>query len=323
MRNPYSVLGINKTATAEEVKAAYRKVARKYHPDHNQGDAFSVQKFRDVTQAYHLLNDKTKRHQFDQGKIDSEGRKTPPTAGPRQTTPPNSTRQRPKHTATRQHPTPETPPNTSPETPKKEKSGIFSDLFGGRRKKNHKESDQKSDQAPHYQCRLNIIEAAGGTRKRITTTVGKTLELNIPAGTQDGQILRLRGQGTRGRGDALVELRVEPHALIRREGIDIHMDLPLSLYEATEGTSATVQTVTGKVKIKIPPKSNTGTILRLKGKGLKADKDDSASRARGDHYIRVLVTLPEGRNIELEKFLRTWKTRYPYNPRAKLDFFDD
>ena len=321
MRNPYSVLGINKTATAAEIKAAYRKVARKYHPDHNQDDAFSVQKFRDVTQAYHLLNDKTKRHQFDQGKIDSEGRKASPTAGSRRATPPHSAPQRPKHTTTRQRPPPETNQNTP--ASKKERSGIFSDLFGGRKKKNQKEAEQESDQTPHYQCRLNIIEAAGGTKKRITTTAGKTLELNIPAGTQDGQVLRLRGQGARGHGDALVELRVEPHALIRCEGIDIHMDLPLSLYEATEGTSATVQTATGKVKIKIPPQSNTGTILRLKNKGLKADRDDPAHNTRGDHYIRVLVTLPEGRNIALEKFLRTWKARHPYNPRAKMDFFDD
>ena len=301
MRNPYSVLGINKTATAAEIKAAYRKIARKYHPDHNQGDAFSVQKFRDVTQAYHLLNNKIKRTQFDQGEIDSEGRKASPT---------------PRH-----RPTPFS--NRPPESPKKEKSRIFSDLFNGRKKKNQNGATQKSDQDPHYECRLNIIEAARGAKKRITTTAGKTLELNIPAGAQNGQVLRLRGQGRRGYGDALVELRVEPHALIRCEGIDIHMDLPLSLYEATEGTSATVQTATGKVKIKIPPKSNTGTILRLKDKGLKADKDDPESGPRGDHYIRVLVTLPEGRNIELEKFLRRWKTHHPYNPRAKLGFFDD
>ncbi|WP_343564899.1 J domain-containing protein [Kiloniella sp. b19] len=327
MRNPYSVLGIEKTATEAEIKSAYRKIAKKYHPDHNQGDRFAEQRFKEASQAYNLLSDATRRKQFDQGIIDANGQPKGPFAASRNSNSQNRTASNAynsKGQGTGQASSARS--DSGKGNPfkgfgkEKDMGDIFSDLFGARKKaqKSKKGSDLR------YSCSLNFVEAAAGVKKRITIADGKTLEVTVPAGAEDKQVLRLRGQGLKGQGggsagDALVELRIESHPLFRQEGTDVYMDLPLSMREAINGTSITVPTVTGKVKVKVPPKSNTGTMLRLKGKGLEGIK----STIRGDQYIRVLVTLPEDSDTELEAFVNSWKDRNNYNPRSKLDLFDD
>jgi DnaJ-class molecular chaperone len=171
-----------------------------------------------------------------------------------------------------------------------------------------------------YQLAVDFLDAVNGAKRRLTMPDGKTLDVTIPAGLRDGQTLRLKGQGQPGlsggpAGDAYVEIQVRPHKLFERKGQDIHVELPVTLAEAVLGGKVTVPTVTGPVAMTVPKGSNTGTVLRLKEKGVPAPKGG----ARGDQYVRLKVVLPDKPDPELEAFVRAWSAKHPYDARADLE----
>jgi DnaJ-class molecular chaperone len=170
-------------------------------------------------------------------------------------------------------------------------------------------------QDAHYQLTLDFLDAVNGTTRRVTLPDGRTLDVRIPAGVHDGQIIRLKGQGMPGigdgaSGDALVEVAVAPHPLFRREGDDIIVELPVTLQEAVLGTSLEVPTIKGAVRLTIPPNSGRGTRLRLRGRGIEG---------KGHQFVELHPVLPPADEPELAEFLKTWKPRHPLDPRAGME----
>lgn len=296
MRNPYEVLGVSRTASQEEIKKAYRKLAKEFHPDLNPGDQAVELRFKEVTSAYELLGDKRKRRQFDNGEIDANGRVRAADAFHRAYA-------RASARGGRRGP-----------GEGFSASDVFEEFFGrgGFRSKGTDVS---------YHINVSFRDAARGTRQRLTLTDGRTIDIAIPEGTEDGQTLRLKGQGLPGMGggqpgDALIEIHVEPDPLFTRQGPDIHLEMPVTLHEAVLGAVIEVPTVTGKVKLTIPKGSNTGTVLRLKGKGLP----DRASGQRGSQYVKLKVVLPDAPDPDLTAFLNRWTPGKSYDPRRKAGF---
>lgn len=306
MTDPYKTLGIGKDADQDAVKAAYRKLAKQYHPDLNPGDAQVEQRFKEISQAYGILGDPEKRKRFDRGEIDASGQETAGRGGFYRTY------------------------AESGEGAKYGPHGfgfrfdqglddIFEDLFGGTRpgsQSRGRASVRRRGADVSYKVRVSFLDAAVGGKKRLSLADGKTLEVAIPAGTEDSQTLRLKGQGMAGlggapAGDALIEIGVDAHAFFRREGRTIHLELPITLKEAVLGASVDVPTIDGRVSMKIPAGSNNGTRLRLKGKGI----------AGGDQYVTTRIVLPEQPDEELKSFAERWAPPGGYDPRrgAGLD----
>ena len=297
-KDPYAILGVPKTASAEEIKAAYRKLAKKLHPDLNPGDRSAEARFKEASAAYDLLSDPEKRRRFDAGEIDAEGQEKP--RGPFFRNQPEAGTFR-WRSGTRSRP-----------------SGLedlFEDLFGG-------ETTEARFAFPGEDIRLRLtvpfLEAVNGGRARVTLPSGDVVDLTIPPGAEDGTILRLRGKGLPGigggpPGDALVELAVVPHPLFRREGETIRYDLPVTLAEAVLGAKVEAPTPAGPVMLTIPPGSNTGSILRLRGRGVVR-----ADGSRGDCLVTLKVVLPPKPDRELEDFVRRWEAGRRYDPRAGL-----
>ncbi len=293
MKDPYSVLQVPRTATPDEIKKAYRKLAKKLHPDLNPGNARIESQFKETTAAYDMLSDPDKRRRYDQGEIDASGAERMGQGFQRRG-------------GGRQNADFEFGGATSAEE-------FLDELFGGRRSK-RKVRVPGADVT--YTLAIGFTDAALGARKRVTLADGKALDVAIPAGAEHGHTLRLKGQGLpgvggAGPGDALVTLTVEPHPFFTRKGVDIHLDLPISLPEAVLGATLTVPTLEGKVALKIPPHSNTGSILRLKGKGI-AGRDGA-----GSLHVKLVVVLPDRTDAELEEFLRGWAPSHGYDPRRK------
>lgn len=303
MKDLYSILGVSKTASAEEIKAAYRKLAKKLHPDLNPGDSKVEQQFKEVSQAYSILADAEKRRRYDAGEIDESGQET--VRGGFYRSAHGRGGEKYAHY----------------ETAGAGFDDIFSDLFGagfgmggGPRGAGLKQKGADVS----YSLKISFLDAARGGRKRVQIGDGRTLDINIPAGTEDGQGLRLKGQGLPGfggapPGDAYVEVKVEPHPFFTRKGQDLHLELPVSLGEAVLGATVQVPTLDGKVSMKVPPGSNSGKILRLRGKGVPGRRGGPA----GDLYVTLRVTLPDPPDEELKAFIREWAPRHPDNPRAK------
>ncbi|MDJ0943066.1 MAG: J domain-containing protein [Kiloniellales bacterium] len=303
MKDPYQVLGVDRKASAEEIKSAYRKLAKKLHPDLNPEDQAIEQRFKEVSQAYALLSDPATRARFDRGEIDASGQeraaggfhRTYRSAGGRQ--------------------------RGAPFDFGEEISvdDIFSEFFGGGRMRGGRRRASERGDDNHFSVEVSFEEAALGAKKRVRLGGGKTIEIKIPAGTESGQTLRLKGQGQAGRGsgqagDALIEVAVAPHAVFRREGLDIHLDLPVGLQEAVLGAEVTVPTLSGKVTMKIPEGSNTGSVLRLKGKGIRAEGKT------GDQYLTLKIVLPERQDDQLRDFVKRWAGFNAFDPRKKAGF---
>jgi DnaJ-class molecular chaperone len=296
MRDPYQVLGVAKTAGAEEIKKKYRQLAKKLHPDLNPGNAETAAKFKDVSAAYDLLSDAQKRARYDRGEIDASGAERPD-------------RQYYRAYA-------ESPQGAKYGSPF-EADDLFSDLFGKAR--SGREFKIRGTDVS-YELPVDFIEAAAGAKKRVTMADGTVLDINIPPGTEDRQTLRLKSQGQPGfggaePGDAYIEVHVQPHAYFTRKDNDVHMELPVSLGEAVLGGKITVPTIDGDVAMTIPKGANTGTTLRLKGRGIVARK----SKQRGDQYVKLKVVLPEGDDPDLERFVEGWSKRDD-NVRTRLGF---
>jgi DnaJ-class molecular chaperone len=304
--DPYSVLGVTKTASATDITKAYRKLAKKYHPDLNPGDKAAEEKFKQVATAYDILGDEEKRGRYDRGEIDASGQERPQQRYYREYAGgPEGARYR--------------------STAGFEDMGAFSDLFGdlfgerGGMRGARGGGARFSMRGPDAQYRLDIpfLDAVNGTKQRITLPDGGTLDVTIPPGVAEGQVLRLKGKGHPGMGegppgDALVEISVMSHPVFKRDGNDIVVDLPITVDEAVLGGKVEVPTIGGRVSVTVPPGSNTGQTLRLKGLGVKT------KGARGDQLVRLSIMLPEKIDEDLKTFAEKWRESHSYDPRRKL-----
>jgi len=302
MSDPYTILGISRSASQSDVKSAYRRLAKKYHPDSNAGNAQAEAKFSEVTQAYELLGDKAKRAQFDNGEIDEKGNPKGfgfgggnPFGGGSGGNPFGGSGGA----------------GFRPED-------IFSEIFGGRHGQASARTQATRGKDVNYSIQVDFTEAALGTTRRVDLSNGRKIDLKIPAGLTDGQQIRLKGQGQPGvngapAGDALVKVNIAPSTLFTREGYDVKMDLPITLYEAVLGATLRAPTLDGQVNLKIPKNTSSGKVLRLKGKG--AGKDANL-RQRGDLLYTVKIILPDESDERLEKLMEEWSRTKPYGARS-------
>jgi DnaJ-class molecular chaperone len=304
MRDPYTVLGVAKGASESEIKSAYRKLAKKLHPDVNPGDKEVEQKFKEITAAYDMLSDKEKRGKYDRGEINADG----------------SPRYDSAFHRAYSHPGGGGRGGFDFGQGGNDFEDIFSDLFGRARRGGAAGAGRRAQPKGgdvQYTVQVSFAEAAKGIRRRITLYDGKSLDVTIPPGTEDGQTLRLRGQGMPGlgggAGDAYVTVQVQQDPMFERDGPDIHVTVPVTLDEAVLGGKIRVPTIDGPVAVSVPPGSNTGSRLRLKGKGVAG-----AGGARGDQIVYLQVVLPEKPDEELRSFLQGWALRHPYDVRKKV-----
>ncbi len=278
MRDPYDVLGVSRDASAADIKKAYRRRARDLHPDRHPADPRAETDFKELSAAYDLLSDDETRARFDAAETPAHGQR-------------RGARRRQADTG---------------------KSGRTS-----RRRSGKKAAIKVRGNDITYSLSIDFLEAAHGVTKRVLMANGKRLEVRVPPATGDGQTLRLKGQGMAGMGgggdgDALVEVAAEPHALFRRDGMDIRVEVPVSLPEAVLGDRIEVPTIDGPVALSVPEGSNTGPVLRLKGKGIKR-----AGKERGAQYVTLKVRLPREPDKELTAFIRQWARKRGYAHRGR------
>ena len=299
MKDPYEILGIARTASLEDIRKAYRRLAKKLHPDLNPGNKRSEEHFKEVAGAYDLLSDPDKRQRFDNGEIDASGSERP-----------------------RQQYYKDYAAEAAAGHPYENRSGFADfaeadDIFAELLRRQARESRRARGADLHYRLSIEFLDAVNGTTKRLTLPEGGSLDVTIPHGIQEGQVLRLRGKGAPSigegeAGDALVEISVNPHRVFVRHGDDIHIDLPVTLAEAVLGARIEAPTPTGSVILTVPKGSNTGTVLRLKGKGVPR------RGGHGDELVKLKVMLPSEPNPELETFLTNWAPGSSYDPRRDM-----
>jgi DnaJ-class molecular chaperone len=301
MADPYETLGVAKTATEEEIRKAYRKLAKEHHPDLNPGNKQAEARFKDISAAYSLLSDPEKRRAFDAGEIDATG------------APQAERRFYRDYAGARAGFRYEHPEDVGGF---EDLGDVFADLLKGRRggARGGEAQFRMRGGDVHYTLPIDFLEAVNSAKKRVDMPDGKTLDISIPAGVQDGQTLRLKGQGMAGMGggpagDALITVSVRPHPVFSRDGNDIKSVLPITLNEALSGGSVPVETITGPVNLKIPKHSNTGRILRLRGKGVQG-------KTKGDHLVELQVFMPPHPGEDLEKAIAEWESQHPYDPRG-------
>ena len=288
MRDPYAVLGVARGASDDEIKKAYRRLAKKLHPDLSPGNRANEQQFKEVTAAYDLLSDAGKRARFDRGEIDGVGGDKG--AGFRA----DSARAYRRATGG----------NFSFEE-------IIAELLG--RGRDAAAGGAEAGSRPAQRLRLGFVEAALGGKRRIMLASGREVEVTVPAGIDTGQTLRLRQGRLRGWAgeEVLLEIAVEPHPHFRRKGNDIHIELPVTLPEAVLGATVPVPTLRGSAAVKVPRGSNSGSTLRLKGRGIAAEGKT------GDQYIKLRVVLPDPPDPELTAFVERWGATHRYDVRGK------
>lgn len=332
MADPYRTLGVARTASEQDIKSAYRKLAKELHPDRNKGNADASERFSDVTKAYDLLSDKNKRAQFDRGEIDHEGNPLNPfagmggggfgrggsTGGGR---PSGGFRD---------------PEFGGFDTGDMDLGDLFEGLFGGGRARGAgpgagAQSGPRSgfgarSSAPpprkgadiQYRLAVAFVDAASGRDQRITLADGKTISLKLPGGVDDGTQMRLKGKGHAGpggHGDGIVLVEIGPHPFFRRDGDHVRMDLPITLDEALRGGRVKCPTVDGPVMLTIKPGTHGGTVMRLAGKGWTRPGSTAENPARGDQLVTLEIQLPEDLT-ELEERLADWSD--PARPREKF-----
>ena len=307
--DPYQELGVTRGASADEVRKAFRKLAKKHHPDTNPGDKASEEKFKRVSAAFDIVGDLDKRKKFDAGEIDADGRETSRGFGGGGGGPwgqPGGGGWSPRGQA---------------EGPDIDLSDILGEMLGRGRGAQGAQGGQGggfggfSQRGGDVRAKLEIDleDTIHGPKKRIAFSDGRTIDVSIPKGAEEGQTLRLKGQGSPGRsgpGDAFIELTIRQHPIFRREGDNLVMDLPVSIPDAILGGKVQAPTPDGPVNVSVP--KGGGSSLRLKGRGLS-----DAKGKRGDLLARIVLMLPETIDPELEAFAETWRAERPYTPRRR------
>ena len=320
MADPYATLGVTRNANEKDIKSAYRKLAKELHPDRNKDNPKAAERFSQVTQAYDLLSDKDKRARFDRGEIDADGNPANPFAGMGGGFGGGGAGghgQRGFRAEDFQ----------GFQQEGVDLGDIFEGLFGGGGMGGARGGSrgpagfgqQRRPPPPRkgadiaYRLRVPFVHAAARTDQRITLADGKTIDLKLPAGVEDGTQMRLKGKGELGpggAGDGIVTIVVDRHKFFHREGDDVRLDLPITLTEAVNGAKVRCPTVDGPVMLTIKPGTSGGTTMRLKGKGFS-----SKTGARGDQLVTLEIALPEDVS-ELAKRLEGWQDTS--NPRADL-----
>ena len=312
-QDPYQELGVSRSASADEIRKAFRKLAKQLHPDQNPGDKAAEERFKRVSAAFDILGDQDKRKKFDAGDIDADGRETmrgfrpgpgggfPGGGGPGGF-------------------------GGGPEFEGVDLNDILGEMFGGRAGGRPGGGggfggfggfqQAQRGQDVRAQVQVSVEDAVKGAKRRIAFSDGRTIEVTIPKGAGEGQVLRLKGQGSPGRagaGDALIELSIAPHPVFKREGDALVMDVPISVPDAVLGGKVEAPTPEGAVTLTVPKGSSSGQVLRLKGRGLT----DPATGKRGDLLARLMIVLPDHADPALETFAETWRKERPYTPRRK------
>ena len=304
MANPYETLGVARDASQNDIRKAYRKAAKETHPDLNPGKPEAEKRFKEINAAYDIIGDADKRKRYDAGEIDETGAE-----------------RQPERHFYREYAEADTNTRYGRRGASADGRGnrggdfdydVFADLFGGREGgKIH-----VPPQDVRYTLTVDFLDAVNGTHQVVAMPDGKTLDITIPAGINDGQVLRLKGQGLPGTdgkpGDAYVQVAIWPHSDFRREGDDILSTLPVSLGEALNGARVHVETVDGPVEVKVPKNAKEGTKLRLRGKGSRGK-----AGGRGDQLIEIHIVAPEGADEALAQFMAEWERTHPQNPRGK------
>ena len=299
MKDPYEVLGVAQDALPEEIRKAYLRLAKKLHPDLNPGSKHAEERFKEVAGAYDLLSDPEKRRQFDNGEIDASGAERPHERFYKDYA----------AEAAAGHPY----ENRSGYADFAETDDIFAELL----RRGAREARDARGPDLHYHLSIEFLEAVNGATKLLSLPKGGTLQVTIPSGIQEGKILRFRGKGAPSLGvgepgDALVEISINPHPFFSRHDDDIHIELPITLTEAVLGAEVRAPTPKGPVVLTVPKGSNTGKVLRLKGRGVPR-RD-----GHGDEFVTLRVMLPPEPNPELEAFLSNWTPGKSYDPRRDM-----
>jgi DnaJ-class molecular chaperone len=299
---PYEVLGVKADSSADDIRKAYRKLAKQLHPDLNPGKPEAEARFKSVTAAYDLLSDPDKRARYDRGEIDESGAERPR----------YSYRPHAEGAQGRKY-------GPEGEMDAADLDDLFAMFGGGAGRRGRRQGFAMPGGDRLYTLTIDFAEAAAGAKKRLSLGEDSWLDVTIPPGIEDGQVLRLRGKGDAGigggpSGDAMIEVHIAPHPHLRREGDNIYLELPVSLNEAVLGGRVTVPTVTGPVTMTIPKGSDTGTQLRLRGKGIHR-----RGASPGDQIVTLKVVIGTSGDPALAEFLETWAARDRTDPRHGMD----
>ena len=318
MRDPYEILGVSRTASEADIKKAFRGLAKKHHPDKHAGDAAAQKKFQEISAAYDILGDKDKRAQFDAGAIGPDGNPKGFGFGHGASGPGGFRQGSPfgfggggAGGGNRDFHFSFDDAGGGGST----FEDIFASMMGGGARRGQARAARGEDFTAAVT--VSLAEAVAGGTRRVVMANGEQIDVKIPVGVKDGQTIRVKGRGGAGRGgapngDVLLQISVAPHPFIARDGADLRMDLPVTLKEAVAGGKVPVPTLTGTLALTVPEGSNTGTTLRLKGKGVPAHGREEA----GDLYVRLVVTLPERPDADLKAFVDNWTPNY--DPRTRL-----
>lgn len=330
MRDPYQVLGVSKGASEAEIKSAFRKQAKKLHPDANKHDPKAASRFAELNAAYEIVGDDDKRKAFDRGEIDAEGKPHFQGFEGFGAQPGGGFRQGPGGAHFESF-------NFGPDGFQRRSGAgggrfsggggggfedILRNMFGGATRGGAQFEPEDFGQPAtgqdlHASLTISLPDAAKGTKARVHLPTGKDVEVKIPAGLLSGQTIRLKGQGwpsARGKaGDALITVNVAPHPLFSPDSSDLRLDLPITLYEAALGGKVRVPTLDGAVELAIPPGTSSGRTFRLKGKGLKTKS------GIGDLLATVRIVLPERTDDAFKELMKTWRDKKPYDPRSDME----
>ncbi len=300
MEDPYKILGVSKNASDDDIKKAYRELAKKLHPDLNPSDKGAEERFKEVSGAFDILGKPEKRAQFDRGEIDASGA------------------ERPEHRYYKEYAGADGARQYQSDASFEDLGGVFSDLFGHGQAGRPRQFKMRGGDI-RYHLAVDFLDAVTGATKRVTLHDGSTIDVKVPEGVKDHQTIRLAAKGQPGvgggpPGDAFIEIDVRAHPIFRREADDIVVDLPITIDEAILGAKVDVPTIDKRVRMTIPKGSSSDQTLRLKGKGVK----NSTTGRKGDQRCILKIVLPKEIDGELESSMEKWRETHAYNPREKM-----